>query len=270
MRIQRTWTAIMGRVSFRQDRRGAIMAYVHWQGKCRGATGIHAGDMSVLVRLRGIRKTYADGVTLHEVLGGVDLDIAPGELVALLGPSGSGKSTLLNVIAGLDTPDAGRVEVAGQDVAALSERDRTLLRRREIGFVFQFFNLIPTLTVMENVMLPMALTGGSRHTMDGEARQLLERVGLADRGRSFPEELSGGEQQRVAIARALAHRPSLLLADEPTGNLDSATGDRVLDMLTTLASERGTTMLVATHSADVVARADRVISLRDGVIEATS
>jgi putative ABC transport system ATP-binding protein len=224
----------------------------------------------VLVRLRDVRKTYEDGVTRHLVLAGVDLDIAAGELVALLGPSGSGKTTLLNIIAGLDTPDTGVVEVAGSDVARLGERARTLLRRRRIGFVFQFFNLVPTLTVVENVMLPVALTGGSRGDMAAAAQSLLERVGLAGRGNSFPEELSGGEQQRVAIARALAHQPALLLADEPTGNLDSVTGRAVLELLAGLVRERGTTMLVATHSPEVVARAHRVIALRDGQIEATS
>jgi putative ABC transport system ATP-binding protein len=215
------------------------------------------------VRLRGVRKAYEDGETRHDVLTDVDLDVRRGELVALLGPSGSGKSTLLNVIAGLDVPDAGTVEVGGREIGALSERDRTLLRRREIGFVFQFFNLVPTLTVLENVVLPLELTG---QRSDVTARALLERVGLADRGRSFPEELSGGEQQRVAIARALAHEPALVLADEPTGNLDSATGTRVLDLLTELVRERGATMLIATHSADVMSRATRVVSLRDGAI----
>jgi putative ABC transport system ATP-binding protein len=215
------------------------------------------------VRLRGVRKAYEDGETRHDVLTDVDLDVRRGELVALLGPSGSGKSTLLNVVAGLDVADGGTVEVGGREIGALSERDRTLLRRREIGFVFQFFNLVPTLTVLENVLLPLELTG---QRSDVAARALLDRVGLADRGRSFPEELSGGEQQRVAIARALAHEPALVLADEPTGNLDSATGARVLDLLTELVRERSATMLIATHSQDVVRRATRVVALRDGAI----
>jgi putative ABC transport system ATP-binding protein len=215
------------------------------------------------VRLRGVRKAYEDGETRHDVLTDVDLDVRRGELVALLGPSGSGKSTLLNVVAGLDVADGGTVEVGGREIGALSERDRTLLRRREIGFVFQFFNLVPTLTVLENVLLPLELTG---QRSDVAARSLLDRVGLADRGRSFPEELSGGEQQRVAIARALAHEPALVLADEPTGNLDSATGARVLDLLTELVRERSATMLIATHSQDVVRRATRVVALRDGAI----
>lgn len=220
-------------------------------------------DQRLAVRLRGIRKAYDDGRTRHAVLTGIDLDVAAGELVALLGPSGSGKSTLLNIIAGLDAPDGGSVEVSGADLGAMSERGRTLLRRRDIGFVFQFFNLIPTLTVLENVLLPLELTG--RRDAPA-ARALLERVGLADRAPAFPEELSGGEQQRIAIARALAHEPRLLLADEPTGNLDSATGTRVLDLLTALVRERGAAMVIATHSRDVVARAHRVLTLHDGMI----
>ena len=216
-----------------------------------------------LVRARNLHKAYDDGATRHEVLAGVDLDVDAGELVALLGPSGSGKSTLLNVVAGIDTPDSGTVEVAGRELSRLTERERTLLRRRDIGFVFQFFNLVPTLPVLENVLLPLELTGKADR---GVARALLERVGLAARGSAFPEELSGGEQQRVAIARALAHGPRLVLADEPTGNLDTATGAGVLDLLTELVRERGTAMLVATHSAEVMARANRVVSLRDGAV----
>jgi putative ABC transport system ATP-binding protein len=214
-----------------------------------------------VVRLRGVRKAYEDGETRHEVLAGVDLDVEAGELVALLGPSGSGKSTLLNLVAGLDAPDDGAIHVAGQDITRLTERDRTLLRRREIGFVFQFFNLVPTLTVLENVLLPLELAGRRDVAV---ATGLLERVGLATRGRAFPDELSGGEQQRIAIARALAHEPRLLLADEPTGNLDAATGTSVLDVLSELLHERGTTMLIATHAEAVVERASRVVALRDG------
>jgi putative ABC transport system ATP-binding protein len=222
-----------------------------------------------VVRTRGLRKAYVDGRRRHEVLAGVDLEVNAGELVALLGPSGAGKSTLLNLIAGIDRADAGTVEVAGRELGALDERARSLLRRREIGFVFQFFNLVPTLTVLENVRLPLELVAGGHGGRDAraaEALALLDRVGLGDRGDAFPEELSGGEQQRVAIARAVAHRPRLVLADEPTGNLDSATGARVLDLLTALATERGTSMLIATHAPEIVARAHRVLSLRDGVI----
>jgi putative ABC transport system ATP-binding protein len=215
------------------------------------------------VRLRDVSKSYDDGNTRHDVLKRIDLDVAPGELVALLGPSGSGKSTLLNVIAGIDAPDSGTVEVGGHDLGMLSERGRTLLRRRDIGFVFQFLNLIPTLTVLENVLLPLELTG--RRDAAG-AHALLDRVDLADRAHAFPEELSGGEQQRIAIARALAHQPQLVLADEPTGNLDSATGAHVLDLLTDLVRERETAMVIATHSRDVVDRAHRVLGIHNGVI----
>jgi putative ABC transport system ATP-binding protein len=216
-----------------------------------------------VARLERVRKAYLDGEVRHDVLVDVTMGVGAGELVALLGPSGSGKSTLLNVIAGLDAVDGGSVTVAGRELGGLSERARTLLRRREIGFVFQFFNLVPTLTALENVRLPLELTGAA----PAAAAALLERVGLGDRGRSFPEELSGGEQQRVAIARAVAHEPRLVLADEPTGNLDSVTGAAVLDLLAELVRERSTAMLIATHSAEVVARADRVLTLRDGRIE---
>jgi putative ABC transport system ATP-binding protein len=230
----------------------------------RTGAGGAAGDSMALVVLEGVRKAYDDGTTRHDVLAGADLELREGELVALLGPSGSGKSTLLNVIAGLDAVDAGTVRVAGSELGALDERGRTLLRRREIGFVFQFFNLVPTLTVLENVLLPLELTGRRDR---GAARALLARVGLESRAGSFPEELSGGEQQRIAVARALAHGPRLVLADEPTGNLDVATGAVVLDLLTGMVAERGTAMLIATHSADVVQRADRVLTLRDGHLE---
>jgi putative ABC transport system ATP-binding protein len=229
---------------------------------------LHELNAVPLVRVRSVHKAYDDGERRHDVLVGVDLDVRAGELVALLGPSGSGKSTLLNVIAGLDTVDSGTVAVEGRDIGALSDRARTLLRRRSIGFVFQFFNLVPTLTVLENVQLPLELTGATRAALRGEARALLDRVGITGRDAAFPEELSGGEQQRIAIARALAHSPRLLLADEPTGNLDTATGARVLDLLTELVAERGTAMLVATHSGAVVERADRVCTLVDGAIAA--
>jgi len=181
-----------------------------------------------------------------------------------VGRSGSGKSTLLNVIAGIDHPTAGAVIVDGTDLTALDEHARTLFRRRHIGFVFQFFNLIPLLTVEENLLLPLDLNGRADAEGAKRARALLERVGLGDRGDSFPERLSGGEQQRVAIARALIHDPVLILADEPTGNLDVETAAGVLDLLDTLAREAGRTVLMVTHSREVVGVADRIFTVQRG------
>ncbi len=198
------------------------------------------------------------------MLDEVDLEVRSGEFVALVGPSGSGKSTLLNLVSGIDLPDGGRVEVGGTDLTALSERDRTLFRRRHLGFVFQFFNLVPTLTVEENLLLPLELKGRSGARERERVRDLLAVVGLGGRGDTFPDRLSGGEQQRVALARGLVHEPLLLLADEPTGNLDRETGVRVLDLLTNLLEMEGRTLLVATHADDVAARAHRVLRLEEG------
>ncbi len=190
--------------------------------------------------------------------------MAPGEVVAILGPSGSGKSTLLNVVSGIDDPDAGEVEIAGTPVGRLRDRERTLFRRRRLGFVFQFFNLVPTLTVRENLLLPLELNGVTGSEARRRADGLLDRVGLGDRGDTYPDRLSGGEQQRVAIARAVVHEPTLLLADEPTGNLDRETGRRVLDLLAEIVRDAGLTLVVVTHSHDVLELADRVLTLRDG------
>jgi len=216
-----------------------------------------------VIRLEGVSKGYLEGGRTRRVLCGVDLDVEAGGFVCVMGRSGSGKSTLLNVVSGIDTPDAGRVIVDGVDLAALPDRGRTLHRRRHMGFVFQFFNLVPTLSVAENVRMPLDLNGLAD---DGVSAGWLARVGLAERAHSFPDTLSGGEQQRVAVARALAHRPALLLADEPTGNLDAHTGDIVLELLTTLCRERGTTLLVVSHSEEVARRADRVLVLGEGVL----
>jgi putative ABC transport system ATP-binding protein len=214
------------------------------------------------VDLHGIVKAFREGDARHVVLDGVHLHVSAGEFVALLGPSGSGKSTLLNIIAGIDAPDAGDVRVSGVHLGRLSEKQRTLFRRREIGFVFQFFNLIPTLTVEENLQLPLELNGWAADAK--LARAWLQQVDLAERGRSWPDRLSGGEQQRVAIARALIHDPRLVLADEPTGNLDAHMGDQVLALLESLVRRRKRTLIVATHSQRVVRRADRVLQLKDG------
>jgi putative ABC transport system ATP-binding protein len=190
--------------------------------------------------------------------------IERGEWVFLLGRSGSGKSTLLNLIAGIDLPDRGEVIVDAKVLNRLSERERTLFRRNDIGFVFQFYNLIPTLTVEENVLLPLELTGALTAELRERARELLGQVGLAERAGSFPDRLSGGEQQRVAVARALVHRPKLILADEPTGNLDAETGRQVLDLFRQMVRGTGTSMVLVTHSSEVAQLADRVLTIREG------
>ncbi len=219
---------------------------------------------SHFIHLENLTKSYQEGAYRRTVLQGAGAHFARGEFVAILGKSGSGKSTLLNLISGIDQPDSGAVWLDGQNLTALGERQRTLFRRRHIGFVFQFFNLIPTLTVLENVTLPLELNG----VADGRARQqvepLLAAVDLLDRQSTFPDRLSGGEQQRVAIARALAHDPLLVLADEPTGNLDEETGRQVLALLDRLTRQAGKNLILVTHSTDAAAVADRVLVLRDG------
>jgi putative ABC transport system ATP-binding protein len=218
------------------------------------------------VELRKVGKSYREGERERLVLRDVSVTIASGEIAVLVGRSGSGKSTLLNVIAGIDRPTAGTVVVDGTDLTALGEQARTRFRRAHIGFVFQFFNLIPMLTVEENLLLPLELNGRADDKGVARARELLERVGLGGRGDSYPERLSGGEQQRVAVARALVHDPALILADEPTGNLDAETATAVLDLLDTLAREAGRTVLMATHSREVVGVADRILALERGAL----
>lgn len=209
---------------------------------------------SPLLELRDVTKIYREGLRDHVVLQGADLVVRSGERLVLLGRSGSGKSTLLNLLAGIDLPTSGQVLLDGADLGRLSERERTLLRRRKIGFIFQFFNLLPTLTVEENLLLPLELAGRPARSERARALELLDLVGLGDRRTSFPDVLSGGEQQRVAIARALAHDPLLLLADEPTGNLDADTADEVLDLLDRSLRETGKTLVMATHSRETAAR----------------
>jgi putative ABC transport system ATP-binding protein len=217
-----------------------------------------------VVEARALSKSYREADSNHPVLTGIELTIHPGEFVVLLGKSGSGKSTLLNLISGMDVATSGEVRLVGKPLHALTEEERTQLRRRYIGFVFQSFNLLPTLTVEENVLLPLELNGAPERKSRETVRQLLEKVGLAERRQQYPDRLSGGEQQRVAVARALAHRPLLLLADEPTGNLDAETGRQVLDLFEELARESGHAVLVATHDREMVSRADRVLQLLQG------
>lgn len=217
------------------------------------------------IELIDVSKGYSEGDRTHEVLTGATVTIGAGERVAILGPSGSGKSTLLNLLSGIDLPDRGVVRVGDVDLATLSERDRTLFRRVRVGFVFQFFNLLPTLTVLENLLLPLELTdSGGADGGQSRARELLAAVELLDRADAFPDRLSGGEQQRVAIARALIHRPDLLLADEPTGNLDQDTGELVVRLLEDLVARAGTTLIVVTHSRELAARMDRVLRVDHG------
>jgi putative ABC transport system ATP-binding protein len=224
----------------------------------------HTKDIEV--RVRDVSRSYIEGGRHHDVIRNLDADFAHGETVALRGRSGSGKSTLLNLISGIDAPDSGRIEVAGQDITAMSERQRTLFRRGHIGFVYQAFNLVPTLTVADNIRLVLELNDVEAATAKSRVAELLQAVGLADRADSYPDVLSGGEQQRVAIARALSHSPPLVIADEPTGNLDERTADGVLELLDRLVRQAGGTMIIATHSASVAAFADRIMELHDGVL----
>lgn len=219
-----------------------------------------------MLELRHVSKSYREAQTRRVVLEDVNLAVERGQFVAVTGRSGSGKSTLLNLISGIDVADSGAVILGGVDITGLSERERTLKRRHAVGFVFQFFNLIPTLSVAENLMLPLELIGRDRIAARERVASMLERVDLPSRAQSFPDSLSGGEQQRVAVARALVHAPDLVLADEPTGNLDAETGRKVLTLLCELSRDAGRTLIVVTHSEEAAARADRVLRLEDGRI----
>jgi putative ABC transport system ATP-binding protein len=216
------------------------------------------------VRARALSRSYREGEGVHEVIRDAGLEILPGESVALLGRSGSGKSTLLNLIAGIDRPDSGEVIIGEQNITALPEPALTLFRRRNIGFVYQFFNLIPTLSCVENIALPLELNGHPGGAVAAQTEHMLDAVGLRQRGSAYPDQLSGGEQQRVAIARALVHRPALVLADEPTGNLDQAAGDQVLHLMLALTRKRQSSLLLVTHSLGVARRADRILTLEQG------
>ncbi len=229
------------------------------------ASGIQREDAPRL-RVEDLHYSYMEGGGHRQVLRGVSLELRGGECLALIGRSGSGKSTLLNLIAGIETPASGSVVLAGHELTAMNERERTLLRRRHIGFVHQSFNLLPELTVAENLRLPLQL-----NRMDpGPVGSLLAAVGLADRAGAYPDQLSGGEQQRVAIARALVHDPALVLADEPTGSLDAVTGREVLDLLLNLVRARGRMLLLVTHAPELVEAADRTVTLVDGQLLAGS
>jgi putative ABC transport system ATP-binding protein len=220
--------------------------------------------MNAFLRFHDLTKSYYEGDVRRVVLQNAHAEFQPGEITAILGKSGSGKSTLLNLISGIDEADGGQIWVNGRDLTTLSERDRTLFRRECIGFVFQFYNLIPTLTVGENVSLPLELNRVPRSQAQEKAREMLDAVGLLERWSTFPEKLSGGEQQRVALARALVHEPLLILADEPTGNLDEETGAQVMSLLARLTREQNRTLLMVTHSQEAASHADRVLRLSHG------
>jgi putative ABC transport system ATP-binding protein len=218
-----------------------------------------------MIKVSALTKSISTATHRVDILKGVDFEIPKGQFVAIMGPSGSGKSTLLGLLAGLDSPTSGSIVLDGEEIAGLAEDRMAVVRGRKIGFVFQAYNLIPTLTAEENVLLPYELTGtngGGR----SRARELLETVGLSDRADHYPVQLSGGEQQRVALARAFIVRPPILLADEPTGNLDSANGSRILELLVEMNRRERTTLVLVTHDRELAAHADRIITLRDGLI----
>lgn len=221
----------------------------------------------MILSLNNVRKRYAGGESVVEAVRGVTLSLAAGDFVALMGPSGCGKSTLLHLCGAMDRPSEGELTIEGTDIRRLNDDQLTALRRKRLGFVFQFFNLLPTLTVRENIELPLLLGGGEAVEAARQAATLAERVGLGHRLGHYPQQLSGGEMQRAAIARAVIHQPALLIADEPTGNLDSGNGEKVLELLRELNRDLGLTILMATHSNETASIASRLVRMRDGLIE---
>jgi len=212
-----------------------------------------------MIRLEGVEKYYGD----HQVLKGINLEVQKGEFVSVVGRSGSGKSTLLNLIGGMDRPERGRILVNGADISTYGDEELTLYRRRKIGFIFQFFNLLPNITVLENISMPLLLDGVED---DEKVNAFINRVGLRRKENDYPYQLSGGEQQRVAIARALVHDPEIILADEPTGSLDSETGKTIMDLIRQLAEETGKTMILVTHEPYIADYAKRMVRIRDGIL----
>lgn len=223
--------------------------------------------MSAVLAISGVKRTFTQAGRPLEILKGVSLSLGAGEMVGLLGPSGSGKSTLLHIAGLLERPNDGEVKINGKASSALSSHERTLIRRHEIGFVYQFHHLLGEFTALENVMMPMRIAGFSKAKASIRAKALLKNVGLAERETHLPSQLSGGEQQRVAIARAMANKPKLILADEPTGNLDEATAGRVMGALVKTIRDEGMAALIATHNRDVAARLDRCVGLHDGKLK---
>lgn len=225
------------------------------------------GDASVVVAARGVTRVYRTGNEVVHALRGITLDVYKGEYLSIMGPSGSGKSTFFNMVGGLDMPTEGEVDIQGVRIASLSRVEQARLRNRCIGYIFQTYNLIPVMTALQNVALPLLLGGRSQRVANDKAAELLDTVGLGDRLHHRPDELSGGQQQRVAIARSFANDPSIILADEPTGNLDTKTGSDIIERLSRLSQERGVTIISATHDHKMLAVSDRVVTIRDGALD---
>jgi putative ABC transport system ATP-binding protein len=247
------------------EKGGRILSIAEFQFKIQNSE-LKTRQKPALIELRDLTKSYPEGDGQRVVFRNMNAVLLQGEFTVLLGRSGSGKSTLLNLISGIDLPTAGEVVIGGTALTGMREQQRTLFRRDHIGFVFQFYNLIPTLTVEENLLLPLELKGTAGERERHQAEALLDQVGLADRASSYPDRLSGGEQQRIAIARALVHEPLILLADEPTGNLDAVTGREVMALLERLIRQSGMTVLMVTHNAEIAKTADRILAIREGLL----